>query len=430
MTMTAASLTTLLLNLHRQPEPAAVLRHLLNTVAPAHGRAIAAGYLLDRSSGEFRLQLLVDSAVRVTPAIWRTQLQAPVALHHADPARVLAQFGGAGAAVRLTDKLEPALGDLWPEGRAAEAQRALGARQVALAPVIQEAAASGLLLQFLVGAWPAEVAGQGLAHAAVAIANHLDRQHGARAATDLFMRSVIEQVAERELNRAARYGRGLSIAVVGLPEDAAEERLLPVTSLVAQVMRLPDTAGRLDRARLVVVLPETAAAGAGGFVRRLRAAAGVDLATLRCATASYPNDGATWQELVDAALGRFRLASATLPATTVTAGVGHTAQAEQALAHLRVRLAPITEEEAQSWQALLARQPAVASIELESSDGLTATFQVTAPSVARLLAQLGQLAGKMDAAITPTLSGDIGINLTSGGLSRARREQAAAAGLR
>ena len=93
-------------------------------------------------------------------------------------------------------------------------------------------------------------------------------------------------------------------------------------ALVAHIMRDPDTLGRLDQERLTVLLPETPAAGAVAFMRRVRRAAGPELAALRGSYATFPQDGRTWDDLVAVALSRLAAPDApALPETPTRIGL-------------------------------------------------------------------------------------------------------------
>jgi hypothetical protein len=69
-----------LLGLHREKDPQALLRFLLAQLTPEYGRAVACCYLLDRASGEFRLETLNDASGEAIRRLWRADLRAPMTL--------------------------------------------------------------------------------------------------------------------------------------------------------------------------------------------------------------------------------------------------------------------------------------------------------------------------------------------------------------
>jgi GGDEF domain-containing protein len=299
-----------LLGLHREQDPQGLLRYLLTQLAPEYGRAVACCYLHDPATDEFRLELMNDAAGEATRRLWRADLRAPLALTQEAAGPVLAQLAASGSPVQVSESLPDVLIELWGEELARAIQGLLEMRFATAAPILTDEGVAGLLAVFFVDAWPFEVAAECTAHAAAALGNIVGRRTITPSAerdpeTGLHTRRYAEQAGIREINRAERYRRALSLAVVE-PKDptAADARLRALAAHVTRVMRQPDTAGRLERQRLVVILPETLAGGAHAFLRRLSDMAGPDVPALRGRSATFPQDGRTWDELVAKAVER------------------------------------------------------------------------------------------------------------------------------
>jgi diguanylate cyclase (GGDEF)-like protein len=142
----------------------------------------------------------------------------------------------------------------------------------------------------------------------------------ATAATDqltgILNRRGFTDSAERELERARRYGRPVALAYVdvrGLKAvndsegHLAGDRLLKeVALLLSQSARTHDLVGRIGGDELVVLLAEQAGQGAAAMTRRVRAKvpahrAALGLSTswdVTIGTASFPTDGETLDELI------------------------------------------------------------------------------------------------------------------------------------
>jgi diguanylate cyclase (GGDEF)-like protein len=142
----------------------------------------------------------------------------------------------------------------------------------------------------------------------------------AAAATDqltgILSRRGFMESAERELERARRYGHPLALAYVdvrGLKAvndsegHLAGDRLLrEVAVLLSQSARAHDLVGRVGGDELVVLLAEQAEPGAAAMTRRIRAKVPTHRAALglntswdvTIGTASFPADGETLEELI------------------------------------------------------------------------------------------------------------------------------------
>jgi len=85
--------------------------------------------------------------------------------------------------------------------------------------------------------------------------------------------SAYEAELEREIARARRTGRPLSLVLVDVDQPTAE-RLLQFAALLTRVTRVTDTVCRRRRDAFGILLPETAEDGARRFFRRIRDEAG------------------------------------------------------------------------------------------------------------------------------------------------------------
>ncbi len=98
--------------------------------------------------------------------------------------------------------------------------------------------------------------------------------------TSLAKEEVFNNVLWREFNRALRYGKPMSVALVeidGFEElagkhgrAAANELMQDAASVLLQMVRETDLAARYGDDRLAVIMPETSAQGAMDFGQRLR----------------------------------------------------------------------------------------------------------------------------------------------------------------
>jgi GGDEF domain-containing protein len=85
-------------------------------------------------------------------------------------------------------------------------------------------------------------------------------------------RSEYEAELEREIARARRTGRSLSLVLVDV-DQATPDRLLQLAAVLARVPRVTDTVCRRRRDAFGILLPETATEGARRFRDRLQAEA-------------------------------------------------------------------------------------------------------------------------------------------------------------
>jgi diguanylate cyclase (GGDEF)-like protein len=183
------------------------------------------------------------------------------------------------------------------------------------------------------GVWIALAVAIGLAAigggAAVTLGRRASRRGGEVAAataaaltdqlTGVLNRRGFTQSAERELERARRYGHPVAVAYVdvrGLKAvndtegHLAGDRLLrEVALMLSQSARTHDLVGRMGGDELAVLLAEQAAPGAAAMARRVREQvpahrAALGLATswdVTIGTASFPDDGDTLEDLIEAA---------------------------------------------------------------------------------------------------------------------------------
>jgi diguanylate cyclase (GGDEF)-like protein len=137
--------------------------------------------------------------------------------------------------------------------------------------------------------------------------------------TGVLNRRGFLESAERELGRARRYGHPLAVAFVDIrglkavndsEGHLAGDRLLRrVTMLLRESARTHDLVGRIGGDELAVLLAEQSADGAAAMTQRVRSQVPAHRASLHLATpwdvtigtAAYPEDGTTFEELLEAA---------------------------------------------------------------------------------------------------------------------------------
>ncbi len=146
--------------------------------------------------------------------------------------------------------------------------------------------------------------------------------------TRLFNRLYFDEQLETELDRARRYGRELSVALMDIDslEDintrfdhrTGDAVLRSLADILLSGTRLSDVMARFGGDEFALILPETTATGAGILVERLRstfadrtlARSGGDVrATVTCGIAAYPDhagDAETLLRMADSALCRGR----------------------------------------------------------------------------------------------------------------------------
>ena len=134
--------------------------------------------------------------------------------------------------------------------------------------------------------------------------------------TGVFNRRGFLEAAERELDRARRYGHPLALAFVDIrglkavndtEGHLAGDRLLKrVTALLRESARTHDLVGRIGGDELAVLLAEQSSEGAAAMTQRVRAQIPADRAALGLMTAwdvtigtsTFPEDGSTLDELL------------------------------------------------------------------------------------------------------------------------------------
>ena len=126
-------------------------------------------------------------------------------------------------------------------------------------------------------------------------AARLQRQISFDPLTGLGNRRSFDGDLDRELHRAHRYGRDLTVLLVGAPaldrddlDEAAEAFVRRIAGMLATNVRGQDTVYRLGPSTLAVLLPETPGTGGRSVLERLEGGVGPGV-TLGAAT--FPDDG-------------------------------------------------------------------------------------------------------------------------------------------
>ncbi len=132
------------------------------------------------------------------------------------------------------------------------------------------------------------------------------------AVTGLYRWWVGRQRLLEEIARADRFDQSFAVVVLE-PADLAEERPSEIYGLAGRALRralrIYDFAAQYDDARFVALLPGTDREGARAAGRRLLAelrSASMPQVRWRGALVTYPEDGATPNELLDRALVTLR----------------------------------------------------------------------------------------------------------------------------
>ncbi len=118
-----------------------------------------------------------------------------------------------------------------------------------------------------------------------------------------------DKLLAEEVERARRYHRSLSVVLLGpddwpatvreLGQEKASEALREVGQVILKGLRSMDAASRRDESRFLVILPETAAAGAQLVAERLCEAVESETELrFRSGVAEFPNDAVSRDELL------------------------------------------------------------------------------------------------------------------------------------
>jgi GGDEF domain-containing protein len=212
--------------------------------------------------------------------------------------QVPALFGRLAGRALTAASIAALLDGILPADTVSTLQDALQPSLAALAPVVVDGQGAGAVLIATRGDLPAEAVQALAEHTATAMRGLVQidrlRAHGDRdAESELLSRSAFERTASREMMRARRYGRPLSLIVV-TPAEPGAQRLRATGQHLQRALRETDSVGRLDDERLVVLLPETERDAAHAIARRIR-----DLvAAAQVGVANHPADGATWEALL------------------------------------------------------------------------------------------------------------------------------------
>jgi hypothetical protein len=398
-----------LISLHTFTEPQRVTSHVESELSAVFGPLELWCYVQEDAGGHCRLigsgapQATGDEQIASPPS------GAPQSLSATALQRVSRALSSAPRQTLVGERMPVLLREIWGGGAALDIEAVAQCQPTAMRAISTGHGTVGLVILASAAGLPDDVAYEVTGHVAVALAGMHERSVSGGSA---FMRSMVAHVAQRELDRANRYQRPLSLAVLQLGgADPHPREVMTVTSLVTRMMRLPDTVGRLDDGHLAVLLPETEAAGARSFLRRLDQAASRATGSLRGAVATCPHDGRTWDELRTTALARLTgdlpQASASPPAeiallpTVVSADEGlsaeaHCPDADEAVQH-RVRVTPLEQREVGPWRSMLRRLPPVIEVDLEEFRVDSAVFRITATSIRRLLRELRRAARTMQA---------------------------------
>ena len=121
--------------------------------------------------------------------------------------------------------------------------------------------------------------------------------------TGLFAHWYLALRGDEECNRARRYNRGLSLLLIepSAPENAWTVKD-DISRWIGQNLRATDVAGYLGNGRYVVIMPESTQDGTSRVIERISN----EIAGVALSSSEYGADGASYNELYEAAAARLR----------------------------------------------------------------------------------------------------------------------------
>lgn len=288
----ALLLSDVLLELHTQTSFAGVMDALVRGVGRLGLRCHLGSLIRDAGTEGWHLTALWDVAARPRPLDLRG-LGVP-----------LGPFPFVVPATSAPRPLADLLGPAWGGDACVQLAKRLGVTGVVCLPIMSAAGPRGALLALLPEGAPVALIVRVLMHAAVAAAGCLQRDD-LPAGDGVLDPPALAAVAEEEIARARRYGRPLAVVAVQV-ERLAD--LAHVGRLVGRHLGRWERVGRVATTppALALLLPEADRGAALDLIARLRAA----LPGTPMAAAIFPQDGATYAQLVEMALGRGALAMA------------------------------------------------------------------------------------------------------------------------
>jgi diguanylate cyclase (GGDEF)-like protein len=247
--------------------------------------------------------------------------------------------GGTGGTTVITGALAPGTTAIGTRGGAGVRGDRSGRHRdhITLKPILPPIITAGTVIHFIsvipTGVWIALAVALALALGAGIAAYRSRRQVRLQAGqvaavtaaaltdplTGVLNRRGFLEAAERELDRARRYGHPLALAFVDIrglkavndtEGHLAGDRLLErVTMLLRESARTHDLVGRIGGDELAVLLAEQSADGAAAMTQRVRAQIPAYRASLGLVTAwdvtigtsAFPEDGEDLEQLLDAA---------------------------------------------------------------------------------------------------------------------------------
>jgi diguanylate cyclase (GGDEF)-like protein len=312
-----------------------MVSRLLEQTPDVTGAIFAYPLLLDRKRQLLRASMLegcTDARLEAAMDAFQEDLTALEfsLLQNGDLHRILDE-----GEVVLRDGFETLFNDTLPKEQWKEAEKTLGIRKLALAPMVVENEPLGLVafaynrsdvdvetLELLVG------------HLTLALRDILVRDEAVRFSdvdplTWVYNRRFLVQSLESELVRAGRYGRALSLVTLDIDgfsafnnaygQSLGDRLLRMVATTLAETVSPPEIVARLKDDDFAVLLPETNRAVAVTTTTRLLAnlarlsvfgATGEseESVTVSVAIVSFPEDASTAQSLLERALGDLDMA--------------------------------------------------------------------------------------------------------------------------
>lgn len=421
------ALMAALLELHEIPDLKQLLQRLVTNLSPHFGPTVACCYLFEGAGKGLYLAGLAGAEDYVSLDQWRMVLEAPTTIGLDEGQAAIRRLAAAERA-SLTGSLATVVDGLWNRATAERVQDLLGVRFATAAAIRTADGPIGLVLLMVQGRLPAGQAAQCAAHLASAVARLCEQPDAQAMDNTPLNREAMAHIALREISRAHRYGRKLSLVVVERIDPVSDDaegdgRSWELASVAIRIARQPDVIGYLNQRRVVCLLPETGIEGALGYLRRLQTVSAESVGLLSGGCAAFPADGTTFSQLVDVAVNRLGVITGAGErdedtATTRWSGgpedITDAYHSGPAKATVRVRVAPLSDEsEMAEWQGFLERLETARAVEACGYDGFAGMYDVRTPSVAKLLGELQRAGSRIGAEITPTVTGEVGFTLRS-----------------
>ena len=338
-------LSVLSLLLHSAGAVEEIISTLADKGAQVTGASVVYPLLLDRTRDVLHAKPLQGTTIPTLDT-----LSAALGIEVADlefplPATSLRRRALEGGEVEVATGLGELLEDVVGKQACQAAEQALQPKRVVLAPMLMDGDPLGLLVFLFREEFDRELLELLAGHGTLALKNLHDLEEMGRfgevdQVTWLHNRRYLMEALEREVARAKRYRRALSLIFLDIDGFSAftesygpslGDRLLrSVGMLFAEMLTEPEVVARFDGDEFALLLPEVNRAAAVSITTRLMARLGQvtvfsgsgtpEAVTASAAIVCYPEDGVTARDLVAAATSGLEEAKRDKAATTPDIG--------------------------------------------------------------------------------------------------------------